>query len=175
VVIVLARLRAEGVRIHEQTRVTGVRSQGENIVTESDAGVQIVTSHLLVAVGRLPELDGLDLAAAGVQSGETGIHVDARRRTSNRRIFALGDCRAGPRFTHVSGYEGSIAVLNIALGWPTNADFRVLPRVTYTDPELAQVGITEAEARSRYAAWTPGLPPLIATIARSRKGILEAS
>ena len=150
VAIVLARLRAEGVRIYEQTRVTGVASQGEDIAAECDTGGQIVASHLLVAVGRLPEFGGLDLAAAGVKWGETGIHVDARRRTSNRRILAIGDCRAGPRFTHVSGYEGSIAVLNIALGWPAKADFRALPRVTYTDPELAQVGMTEGEARSRY-------------------------
>lgn len=152
VAIGLASLRAEGVRIHEQTRVTGVAGQGENIAVESDTEGQIVASHLLVAVGRVPEFQGLDLEAAGVKSDEAGIHVDGHRRTSNRRILAIGDCRAGPRFTHVSGHEGSIAVLNIALGWPAKADFRALPRVTYTDPELAQVGMTEAEARRSYGS-----------------------
>ena len=77
-----------------------------------------------------------------------------RRRTSNRRIFAIGDCRAGPRFTHVAGYEGSLVALQLATGWPAKVDWRALPRVTYTDPELAQIGLTEQEARDRHGAWT---------------------
>ena len=94
----------------------------------------------------------LELEAAGVEAGEDGIAVDARRRTTNRRIYAIGDCRAGPRFTHVAGYEGSLVALDIALGWPGKVDWRALPRVTYTDPELAQIGLTEAEARERYGS-----------------------
>ena len=74
----------------------------------------------------------------------------ARRRTSNQRIYAIGDCRSGPRFTHVSGYEGSNVALEIALGIPAKADFSALPRCTFTSPELAQVGMTEAEARTRH-------------------------
>ena len=80
-----------------------------------------------------------------------GIAVDPRRRTSQPHIFAIGDCRAGPRLTHVAGYEGSLAVLQIALGLPGKVDWRALPRAVYTDPELAQIGLTEAEARRQFA------------------------
>ncbi len=150
--IVLARLRAEGVRIHEQTRAPKVRRQGGDICIADESGLEIMASHLLVAVGRFTDFDGLELSAAGVASGENGIRVDERRRTSNRHIFAIGDCREGPRFTHVAGHEGSVVALNIALGWPAKVDVRALPRVTYSDPELAQVGMTEAEARERFGS-----------------------
>ena len=76
--------------------------------------------------------------------------MDARRHTSNRRIYAIGDCRAGPRFTHVAGYEGALVGLDIAVGWPGKVDWRALPHVTYCDPELAQIGLTEAEVRERH-------------------------
>jgi pyruvate/2-oxoglutarate dehydrogenase complex dihydrolipoamide dehydrogenase (E3) component len=113
-----------------------------------DDGCVIEGSHLLVATGRVANVAGLGLAAAGVNTGEDGIIVDARRRTSNRRVYAIGDCRAGPRFTHVAGYEGALVAVEIALGVPGKVDWRALPHVTYTDPELAQIGLTEAEARA---------------------------
>jgi pyruvate/2-oxoglutarate dehydrogenase complex dihydrolipoamide dehydrogenase (E3) component len=76
--------------------------------------------------------------------------VDARRRTSNKAVYAIGDCRAGPRFTHAAGYEGRLVVASLAFGTPSPARFDALPAVTYTDPELAQLGLTEAEARARH-------------------------
>ncbi|MBM3595248.1 MAG: FAD-binding protein, partial [Alphaproteobacteria bacterium] len=147
--LVKAALEAEGVRF-----VTGevIRCKGTatDLQLTCNGGEMIPCSHVLIAVGRRANIDSLDLAKAGVTTGAAGIVVDDRRRTSNKRIHAIGDCRAGPRFTHVSGYEGSNVALEIALGIPTKADFSALPRCTFTSPELAQVGLTEAEARAKY-------------------------
>ena len=147
--IVLDQLRREGVTFEHCSALRVASSAGSPAVTLAD-GRLLTGSHLLVATGREANVEGLDLAAAGVEVGPDGIVVDARRRTSNRHIYAIGDCRPGPRFTHASGYEGSLVALDVALGWPGKVDWQALPRVTYTDPELAQVGLTEAEARERY-------------------------
>ena len=148
--VVLDRLRAEGVGFRLGAAAMVVeRSGGRVRVTLADGHIA-EGSHLLVATGRTADVGSLDLDAAGVRHGPDGIEVDARRRTSRRHIFAIGDCRAGPRFTHVAGYEGSLVALQLATGWPAKVDWRALPRVTYTDPELAQIGLTEAEARERF-------------------------
>ena len=144
--IVLASLRQEGVRLVEGRGVARVEPRGQDVALVLADGETVTASHLLVAVGREPRVDGLGLAAAGVAVGENGIVVDARRRTSNRHISAIGDCRAGPRLTHLAGEDGSVVVRNIALGWPAKLDGTALPRAIFTDPELAQVGMTEAEA-----------------------------
>jgi pyruvate/2-oxoglutarate dehydrogenase complex dihydrolipoamide dehydrogenase (E3) component len=149
--IVAEQLRREGVTFEPCSAIRVASSAGSLALTLEDSRL-LTGSHLLVAIGRDANVEGLDLAAAGVEAGPDGIVVDARRRTSNRRIYAIGDCRAGPRFTHVSGYEGSLVALDVALGWPGKVDWCALPRVTYTDPELAQVGLTEAEARGRHGA-----------------------
>jgi pyruvate/2-oxoglutarate dehydrogenase complex dihydrolipoamide dehydrogenase (E3) component len=148
--LVIDQLTAEGVTF--EIGHTAVRAGGAagDIRLTLDDGRELAGSHLLVAVGRVANIDSLDLAAAGVAADEDGIIVDARRRTSNRRIYAIGDCRAGPRFTHVSGYEGALVAVEIALGMPGKVDWRALPHVTYTDPELAQIGLTEADARKRF-------------------------
>jgi len=147
--LVKTSLEREGVRFltGEITRCNGT---GTDLLLAYNGGETIPCSHVLIAAGRKANVDSLDLAAAGVDLGKDGILVDARRRTSNKRIYAIGDCRAGPRFTHVSGYEGSNVALEIALGIPTRADFSALPHCTFTSPELAQVGMTEAEARARH-------------------------
>ncbi len=148
--IVLQQLASEGVTILGETRALRVAATPEGIRIEVAPGAAIHGSHLLVAVGRTPSLDGLGLAVAGVQATAAGITVDRRRRTSNPHIMAIGDCREGPRLTHAAGYEGGLAVMNVALGLPAAADYAALPSVTYTDPELAQVGLTEASARERH-------------------------
>ncbi len=147
--LVKARLEAEGVRFvsGEVTRCDGT---GTDLHLTCNGGETIPCSHVLVAAGRKANIERLDLAKAGVETGKDGILVNARRRTSNKRIYAIGDCRAGPRFTHVSGYEGSNAALEIALGIPAKADFSALPHCTYTSPELAQIGMTETEARAQH-------------------------
>ena len=148
--VVLEQLAAEGVAIRSGTRAARVSAAAEDVRVEVEPGEAITGSHLLVAAGRTASLDGLKLDAAGVQATPNGIRVDARRRTSNPRIYAIGDCREGPRFTHAAGYEGALVVREVALGLRAAADYRALPWVTYTDPELAQVGLTEAAARERH-------------------------
>ena len=149
--LVLARLRGEGVELIEQAQMTEIRRQGGDILLRLQAGRDVLASHLLVAAGRAPAIETLDLAAAGVEAGPDGIRVDARRRTSNRRIFAIGDCREGPRLTHLAAGEGSVVIRNIALGWPARIALAGLPCVIFTDPELAQLGCT-GEAASRGSA-----------------------
>ncbi len=148
--IVLERLAAEGVAMRSGTRAVRVSAVPEGVRLEVEPGEAVSGSHLLVAVGRRAAVDALELDAAGVEATASGIRVDARRRTSNRRIYAIGDCRDGPRFTHAAGYEGALIVREVALGLRAAVDYRALPWVTYTDPELAQVGLTEAAARERH-------------------------
>ncbi len=144
--IVTGRLRREGVGFILGTTATSVEAVDGGVRLRLDNDQTIEATHLLVATGRKPNLDTLELASAGVETTANGIKVDACRRTSNPRIYAIGDCRDGPRFTHVAGYEGSLVVLAVALGWSSKVDWSALPHVTYTDPELAQIGLTETEA-----------------------------
>lgn len=147
--LVKARLEAEGVRFISG-EVNAIAGTAGDLRLTCNGTATITASHVLVAAGRVANVDSLDLDKAGVTVGKHGIEVDARRRTSNKRIYAIGDCRSGPRFTHVSGYEASNVALEIALGIPAKADFSALPHCTFTSPELAQVGPTEGEARERH-------------------------
>ena len=142
-------IESEGVRFVSGT-VSRCIGTATALQLTCSGGEKIEASHVLVAAGRKANVDSLDLDKAGVKVGKNGIEVDARRRTSNKRVYAIGDCRDGPRFTHVSGYEGSNVALEIALGIPAKADYSALPHCTFTSPELAQVGMTEAEARERH-------------------------
>ena len=157
--VVTTRLRREGVEILEDTKVAAVAnllrpengnggSKGVAVTVEGPDGESRVVqgSHLLVAAGRAPNVNGLNLEAAGVDFDRRGIKVDARLRTSNRKIFAMGDVSGGFQFTHVAGYHAGIVVRNALFRLPAKVDYRAVPWVTYTDPELAQVGMTEAQA-----------------------------
>ena len=149
--VVRARLGALGVALHERTEVTAVRGGAGAIVATIDRdGLQreVEGTHILIAAGRRPTIDGLDLDAAGVAYGPDGITVDRRLRTTNERIFAVGDVVGGRRFTHVAGYQAGIVLRNVLFRIPAKVDYRAVPRVTYTHPELAQVGLTEAQARA---------------------------
>jgi pyruvate/2-oxoglutarate dehydrogenase complex dihydrolipoamide dehydrogenase (E3) component len=150
--VVIEALRAEGIAFIEgQPVVRLAGAEGAVEVTLGD-GTQIGGSHILMAVGRKVALDGMNLQAAGIAHTPKGITVDARLRSSNRRVFAVGDAAGGPQFTHVAGWHAGIVVRQAVLGLPSRADPRAVPRVTYTDPELAQVGLTEAEARAAHGA-----------------------
>ena len=144
-------LQADGVAILEHARVVEVRP-GPVLVLED--GRSVVGSHLLVAVGRRPTLERLDLAAGRVAVTPRGIDVDTGLRSrTNRFVYAAGDVAdprgVGPRyFTHVGSYHAGIIVRRALFRAPARIDYAGLPRVTYTDPELAQVGLTEAEARA---------------------------
>ncbi|HSM82087.1 MAG TPA: NAD(P)/FAD-dependent oxidoreductase, partial [Nodosilinea sp.] len=110
----------------------------------------VVVDDILLAAGRVPNVDQLNLEAAGVAVGKAGVTVNPKLQTTNSRIYAAGDVIGGYQFTHVAGYEGAVAMQN-ALLFPTKtADYRVIPWATFTDPELARVGLTEAQARQRY-------------------------
>ncbi len=154
VALLRASLRAEGVVVHEHTVVTRVGAVPDGVRAERSNGLPIDASHVLVAAGRRARTGGLGLERAGVAVGPDGIVVDARRRTTNRAVFAIGDCRAGPRLTHAAGYEGAQVVAAIGFGLPSPVDYGALPKVTYTDPEVAQLGLTAAEARQRHSRVT---------------------
>jgi pyruvate/2-oxoglutarate dehydrogenase complex dihydrolipoamide dehydrogenase (E3) component len=144
--VVADRLRAEGVRIVEGARVVRVQGGEGDVALVLDGGETVAGSHLLVAVGRRADLAALDLAAGGVACTDAGVTVGASLRSvSNRRVFAVGDAAGLGQFTHLAGYHAGIVVRQAVLGLPARATAPV-PRVTFTDPELAQLGLTEAEA-----------------------------
>lgn len=147
VAIVRKQLDAEDINIVEGANVDNV-SGAEGSIKISAGGETLVGTHLLVAVGRKPTVDGLNLEAAGVEYTTKGIKVDNKLRTTNNRIYAIGDVTGGRQFTHVAGYHASIIVRNILFKFPTSNNDNQAPWVTYTDPELAHVGLTEAEARA---------------------------
>ncbi|MDF1687084.1 MAG: FAD-dependent oxidoreductase [Parvibaculaceae bacterium] len=150
--IVLDRLRAEGADLREGAKIARIDQTGGevSITLETDAGEEVIKgSHLLVAAGRKPNLEGLNLEAAGIDYTPRGIKVDDRLRTSNKKIFAIGDVAGGLQFTHVAGYHAGIVIRNALFRVPAKADHSSVPWVTYTDPEMAHVGLTEEMARQK--------------------------
>jgi len=151
--VVLAALRAEGIDIREGQGVVRLTGKAGAIEVTLADGTAIKGSHLLMAVGRQVHLEGLDLDAAGVTHDRKGVTVDARMRSvSNPKVFAIGDVAGGLQFTHVAAYHAGIVIRQAVLGLPAKATMRAMPRATYTAPELAQVGLTEAEAREAHGA-----------------------
>ena len=170
--VVLAALVLDGVDVREGDKPARVAPlPGGRVRLELVAGSPIEADSLLVATGREAVTEGLDLDAAGVRVGPGGIEVDRARRTSNHAVYAIGDCREGPRYSHVAGYEGAKVVAAIGLGLSSRVDFAALPRVTYTDPELAQVGVTEAEARDRFGDVKTSSAPF----AENDRAVVEAT
>ncbi len=147
--VVRQRLKSEGVELLEGVRVTGAAKDGDGVAVDVDGAPRsrITGSHLLVAAGRRPHLDGLNLEAAGIEYDRSGIKVDARMRTTNKKVFAIGDVAGGLQFTHVASYHAGIVIKNALFRIPAKQDMSAIPKVTYTSPELAQVGLTEAAAR----------------------------
>jgi len=154
VAVVRRALEQDGIAIFEGIKVLGVEKVASGIAVriEKDGKEQTIEgSHLLIAAGRRPNVGGLDLEKAGVDYSPMGITVDARLRTSNKKIFAIGDVTGGYQFTHVAAYHAGIVIRNALFRLPAKADMRATPWVTYTAPELAQVGLSEAEARKKYS------------------------
>ena len=147
VALLAERLAGEGIALRPRVQIVGVEPAGQGVAVHLAGGERIAGSHLLVAAGRRPSIAALDLAAAGIAAGPQGITVDARLRTTNRRAFAVGDVAGGPQFTHVALYQAGIVIRNALFRIPAKVDYRALPWVTYTEPELAQVGLTEAAAQ----------------------------
>lgn len=148
--IVLARLAEEGVAIRQGAKVTKAARTPDGAIEltyETKQGEETVTgSHLLVAVGRTPNLAGLDLERAGIEQDEDGLKVRPDLRTTNRRVYAVGDVAGGPQFTHVANYHAGLVIRSLLFRLPARVRKDHIPHVTYTDPELGQVGLTEREA-----------------------------
>lgn len=147
-------LAADGVALRLGARVTAVETTtaapGPILLLERDGQQErLAGSHLLVAVGRRPDFSGLDLDKAGVALENGRPRLDRRLRTSNRRIFAAGDAAGGEQFTHLAQAHAGVVVKNALFHLPAKAHRLTVPRVTYTEPEVAQVGLTEEEAAAR--------------------------
>lgn len=149
VAMVRAQLQKEGMKVIEGLTFLKAEktSQGVAVIIEKNGEQQrIEGSHILVATGREPNIQALDLAKAGVVTNAKGVVVDARLRSSNKKIFAVGDAAGGLQFTHLASYHAGIVIRNIVFHLPAKVDYRCLPWVTFTHPELAHVGIHEAQA-----------------------------
>lgn len=148
--VVLDTLRDEGVRILSNTAAERVASDADQITVQTTQG-PVTGTHLLVAAGRKVNTDRLDLDQGNIAHDRRGVTVDAGlRSTSNRRVYAIGDVAGGAQFTHVAGYHAGVIIRPMLFGLPAKARTDHIPWVTYTDPELAQVGLTESEARKTH-------------------------
>ena len=146
--VVLDRLRREGVEIREGAQVERVSGEAGALTVHTPAG-DVSGTHLLVAVGRKANVDRLNLEAAGI-AYDRAVTVGDDLRTTNRRVYAVGDVAGRLQFTHVAGYHGATVIRPILFGLPAKARQDHVPWATYTDPELAQVGLTEAQAREAH-------------------------
>ncbi len=152
VAVVLDELARDGVAIRAGTairRIGQVDGQVQAVIGGATGEETIAGSHLLIATGRTPNIADLGLERAGISVGPRGIAVDKRLRTTNRRVYAIGDAAGGVQLTHAANYHAGIVIRHALFRLPVSADNDVIPRVTFTQPELAHVGLTEAEARRR--------------------------
>lgn len=170
-------LLREGVALHEGARLNRVQPGQPGVLAVLEDGTRIGGSHLLIAVGRAPRLAGLDLKAGNIEATAQGIATDAGLRSlSNRRVWAVGDIAdplgIGPRaFTHVASQHAGVLAQRMLFRLPAKVSYTALPRVTYTGPELAQVGLTEAEALAQGLDARPFRFPLTETDRAIAEGI----
>jgi len=152
VAVLKNQLIGEGVDIREGVKVNAVEQKGDGLsvsIEGDNTTDRVYGSHLLVATGRQANVAALNLEAAGIDYDRNGIKVDKRLRTTNKKVFAIGDVTGGLQFTHVANYHAGIVIRNALFRLPAKANHNAVPWVTYTDPELANVGLTEAQARAR--------------------------
>jgi pyruvate/2-oxoglutarate dehydrogenase complex dihydrolipoamide dehydrogenase (E3) component len=168
--VVIEALRDEGIRILEEAQAAQVSTGGRGAIRVETADGQVVEgSHLLVAVGRKANVEGLDLEKAGI-AYDRAVKVGADLRTTNRRVYAVGDVAGGPPVHPCGGLSRGHRDPAILFGLPAKAKTAHIPWATYTDPELAQVGMTEAEARRRMGRGSRSCgSPTTRTTAPSRK------
>ncbi len=151
--VVLKRIREEGVEILEDTKVVKLAKakSGVSVTVETSEGQRdIKGSHVLVATGRAANVNGLGLEQGQIEYDRRGIKVGDNMRTSNKRVYAIGDVAGGFQFTHVAGYHAGLVVQQILFRLPAKENREIIPWATYTEPELANVGLTEAQAREKY-------------------------
>lgn len=155
--VVRESMEADGVRFLRSAKVLRVEQMGAGkkrvIVEQEERELAIVADELLVAAGRAPNVERLKLENAGVAYDKRGIAVNASQRTSVRHIYAVGDVTGGPMFTHSASLQAGTFIRAAIFHLPAKTRFDVLPWVTYTDPELASVGLNETEAKKRSVAY----------------------
>jgi pyruvate/2-oxoglutarate dehydrogenase complex dihydrolipoamide dehydrogenase (E3) component len=158
---VMSVLSSEGVVFHLNASLIRVKDQGaEKEVTIKDSQgreMGLRAEIILVAMGRSPNIHGLDLEAAGIETDRKGIMVDNRLRTNQKHIYAAGDVTGAHQFTHAAGYEGGIVISNAVFHLPRKANYTFMPWCTFTDPELASIGMNEKRAKDagiKYSVWT---------------------
>lgn len=161
--VIQDQFASEGIRVLTKTRSDRVEvSNGKKHLWADNQKIAEV-DEILIAAGRQPNIESLNLPAAGVEThqksaagygnsakGKQGIRVNAKLQTTNKRIYACGDVIGGYQFTHVAGYEANIVLRNALFLPVIKADYRVIPWATFTDPEVARVGLTQQEAKERY-------------------------
>ncbi|WP_371171249.1 dihydrolipoyl dehydrogenase family protein [Aliiroseovarius sp. 2305UL8-7] len=143
---VLDALRDEGIAIEEDALAAEIRGKAGAIEVEAKDGRIFKGTHLLMAVGRKPNTDKLNLKAAGIEPTRAGIQVDDSLRTTNKKVYAIGDVAGGLQFTHVAGYHAGVIIRSMLFGLPSKQRTDHIPWATYTSPEMAQIGLTEAQA-----------------------------
>ena len=148
--IVAQRLSEEGVDLRIGTGLERVEKSATGLRLLLAGGGQVESDAMLVAVGRRPQVDGLGLNEADIAYGPGGIQVNKNLRTSQKNIYAAGDCTGGYQFTHYAGYQGFMAVRNAFLPSNNKSVLERVPWATFTDPEVAHVGLTESQARERH-------------------------
>jgi pyruvate/2-oxoglutarate dehydrogenase complex dihydrolipoamide dehydrogenase (E3) component len=180
--VVRKALEREGVTVHLGARIARIEREGvgKAVVWRQDDGPELVTrvGSILVAAGRSANIEGLGLAYAGVRSSPAGVEVNRYLRTSVRGIWAAGDVTGGPQYTHMADYQAKLVVRNSLVPlFRARASYRTVPRVTFSDPELAQVGLLESEARAaggEVAVWRYDLADLDRAITdRRRDGFVK--
>ena len=159
--MVMNVLSGEGVTFYLKASIESTQASGSErevvIKTAEGSTVTLRAETILVAIGREANVGGLGLEHIGIDFDKKGIKVDDRMRTNHKHIYAIGDVNGKYLFTHAAGYEGSIVVSNAIFHLPRKVDFTNLPWCTYTDPELANIGMNEAMAKAEgieYSVWT---------------------
>ena len=183
---VASLMEDEGVTFFLEASIEEVREihghKSVKIIDKSGESIVLNTEAILVAMGRAPNIENMGLEDIGVVYDRYGIVVDSRMRTNHKHIYAAGDVSGGFQFTHAAGYEGGIVVSNAVFRLPRKADYTYLPWCTYTDPELASIGMNEKTARSKgldYTVWSEAFKDNDRSLAEDRttghiKMILDA-
>jgi len=157
---VMKVLCSEGVTLHLNASVVSMRDLGtekEVVINKGEEITRLRAETIVVAAGREANIEGMGLKEIGMEFEKKGIRVDSRMRTNHKHIYAAGDVTGDYQFTHAAGYEGGIVVSNAIFHLPRKADYTFLPWCTYTDPELASIGMNEAAAKAKgiaYSVWT---------------------
>lgn len=180
---ILSILREDGIRVLLRSELVraepGADGAVRAVIQTPEGEEALEASHLLLAVGRAPNVEDLDLPAAGIETDEGGhIRVNDRLETNVPGIYALGDVKGGPAFTHISYDDFRVLRTNLLEGGQASTAGRLVPQVVFTDPQLARVGLTEREAREQGRAYRLASMPMSsvarATESGQTRGLMKA-